>query len=128
MIPLRDNVPSKTTPVVNYALIAANAAVFAHELALGPKLSSFINAYGMVPLRYASPGLLHKLPWQRLATPFFSSMFLHGGWLHILANMWCLWIFGDNVEDAMGHLRYLVFYLLVGLVGGGTQLWAAWGS
>ena len=127
MLPLRVEPPAKTRPVVNYALIAANAAVFAHELALGRGLQAFVARYGLVPLRYASPGLLHKIgPWA--AIPFFSSMFLHGGWLHILANMWCLWLFGRHVESALGHLRYLAFYLLVGLAAGGVQVWASWGS
>ena len=128
MLPLRDNIPSKSAPIVNYALIAANAAVFAHELALGPHLSGFVNEMGLVPLRYASPGLVHRLPWDRLVAPFFVSMFMHGGWLHIVSNMWCLWIFGDNVEDAMGHFKYLLFYLLVGLAAASAQLWASWGS
>ncbi len=128
MLPLRDNVPTRTTPVVNYALIAANAAVFFHELSLGRGLERFIDRYGLVPGHYASLALAHRAGWQAFLAPFITSMFLHAGWLHILSNMWCLWIFGDNVEDAMGHARYLLFYLICGLAAAATQLWASWHS
>ena len=125
MLPLRDNIPCRTTPLVNYAIIAANAAVFYHELTLGRHLQHFMMTYGLVPANHVSPSLA-KIQHQLI--PFFSSMFIHGGWLHILSNMWCLWIFGDNIEDALGHLKYLLFYLLCGLAAAGAQLWAAWGS
>ena len=128
MLPLRDNVPTRTTPVVNYVLIAANVAVFFHELALGRGLQRFIDHYALVPLRYAATALIHKIGVTAWLAPFFTSMFLHGGWLHIIGNMWVLWIFGDNVEDALGHLRYLAFYLACGLAAAGTQLWASWRS
>jgi membrane associated rhomboid family serine protease len=72
--------------------------------------------------------MLHKLGWQLYFGPFLTSMFLHGGWLHILGNMWMLYIFGAAVEDRLGHGRYLAFYLLCGLASAGTQLWASWGS
>ena len=115
MLPLRDNVPTRTTPVVNYVLIAANVAVFFHELALGRGLQRFIDHYALVPLRYAAPALIHKIGVTAWLAPFFTSMFLHGGWLHIIGNMWVLWIFGDNVEDRLGHGWYLLFYLICGV-------------
>lgn len=128
MFPLRDNIPTRTVPFVNYALIAANAAAFAYELSLRGKLQKFLLWYGLVPLKYASPGLLDQLGPELYFGPFLTSMFLHGGWLHILSNMWTLYIFGDNVEDRLGHSRYLAFYLLSGLAAGFTQVWASWGS
>jgi membrane associated rhomboid family serine protease len=106
MIPLRDVIPSRTTPFVTVGIIAVNVLAFWFELSLSPGARQvFIREYGVVPAEFAWPGLL-------------SSMFLHGGWLHIVGNMWYLWIFGDNVEDRMGHGRYLVFYLLCGALAG----------
>lgn len=128
MIPLRDDIPSKTTPFVNYLLICANVAIFAHELALGRHLQGFLTEWGLVPLRYASTALAHKVGWAQWLAPWVTCMFLHGGWMHLISNMWCLWIFGDNVEDALGHGKFLAFYLLCGLAGGSAQVWASWGS
>jgi membrane associated rhomboid family serine protease len=106
MIPLRDVIPSRTTPYVTIGVIAVNVLAFWFELSLSPgSRQVFIREYGIVPAEFAWPAL-------------FSSMFLHGGWLHIVGNMWYLWIFGDNVEDRMGHGRYLVFYLLGGAMAG----------
>ena len=128
MFPIRDNVPVRRFPFVNFALIAANAYVFFRELAAGPKLERFIVAYGLVPLRYARPELLAKVGLKTYLAPFLTSMFLHGGWMHLISNMWVLYIFGDNIEDRLGHLRYLVFYLLCGVAAAGTQVWFSWGS
>lgn len=129
MFPIRDNVPVKTIPFVNFGLIAANGWVFFRELSMGPKaLDKFIFKYGLVPLHYARPELLDKIGLKAYLTPFFSSMFLHGGWMHVLSNMWVLFIFGDNIEDRLGHLRYLVFYLLSGLAAAAAQVWFSWGS
>ena len=116
MIPLRDVIPSRTPPFVTLALIAANVIVFVYELALpGPALTRFFYAHGLVPAEFT---------WATAV----SSMFLHSGWLHIGGNMLSLWIFGDNVEDRMGHARFLIFYLLVGLVATLAQAAADWGS
>jgi membrane associated rhomboid family serine protease len=101
MIPLRDVIPSRTTPVVTIAIIVVNALVFLYEFSLGPDVNQFIIAYGLIPAAFS---------WATLLT----SMFLHGGFLHVAGNMLYLWIFGDNVEDRMGHGRFLVFYLLCG--------------
>jgi membrane associated rhomboid family serine protease len=108
VIPLRDTIPSATVPVVNYALIALNVVVFVYEVSLGPSLDLFIAAHGLVPRDFEFWNLV-------------TSMFLHGGVGHILFNMLFLYIFGDNVEDRLGHGRYLVFYLLCGMAAGAVQ-------
>ena len=112
MFPLRDNIASKSFPFVTVALIAANALVFWHELTLGRRLGPFLDAHGLVPAHPSVEDLV-------------TSMFLHGGWTHAIGNLWTLWIFGDNVEDRLGHLRFLGFYLLCGLAAGGAQMLAA---
>ena len=108
MIPLRDVIPSRTTPVVTISLIAINALVFLREFTLGPEVNEFIIAYGLIPAAFS---------WATLLT----SMFVHGGFLHFAGNMLYLWIFGDNVEDRMGHGRFLAFYLLCGTVAALAQ-------
>jgi len=116
VIPLRDVIPSRTTPWVNLALILLNVLVFIFELTLpSHRLQAFIEVYGLVPAHFS---------WISAIT----AMFLHAGWLHLLGNLLSLWIFGDNVEDRMGHGRYLVFYLLTGLVANLAQTWANPGS
>ena len=120
MIPLKDKNPSHSFPFVNYLLIAANVIVFFYELSLGPGLDAFFVKYGLVPSRYFDAVANHTQLISRYV-PFFTSMFIHGGWLHIIGNMWFLFIFGDNVEDKLGHKRYLAFYLLSGLAAGGLQ-------
>ena len=103
MIPLRDVIPSRTTPYITVTIIVVNALVFVFELRLPlTDRARFIEVYGIVPASVASLSLL-------------TSMFLHGGWLHFLGNMLYLWIFGDNVEDRVGHGRFIVFYLTCGL-------------
>jgi len=103
MIPLRDSEPSLSTPFVTVSLIAVNALVFFYELSLDRfSLNHLIAAHGLIPAR------LHL-------DAFVTSMFLHGGWLHLIGNMWFLWIFGDNIEDILGHAKYLLFYLLCGV-------------
>jgi membrane associated rhomboid family serine protease len=122
MLPIRDTVRSHSFPAVNWALIGANSAVFLYEAALSPaRFNQLIAQYGLVPAR------LHLTDPQWVLThPFalvtlFTSMFLHGGWFHVISNMWFLYIFGDNVEDRMGSLRYLAFYLASGLVAALAQ-------
>lgn len=107
MIPLKDDIPSRRFPAINAALIAVNCAVFLYEAGQGAGLQQFIVRYGVVPARLLADG---SAGWPTILT----SMFLHGGWAHLLGNMLYLFIFGDNVEDALGHLRYLLFYLLCG--------------
>jgi membrane associated rhomboid family serine protease len=108
MIPLRDVIPSRTTPVVTISLIVLNALVFGHEFLLGDQVNEFIIAYGLIPAAFS---------WATVLT----SMFLHGGFLHFAGNMLYLWIFGDNVEDRFGHGRFFLFYLLCGAVAALAQ-------
>src|SRR5262249_27276012 len=117
MIPFRDNIPSRSFPFITVFIILVNVFVFLYELALGRYLEPFLFHYGVVPATvFAWPQ--SDLPLSAVTVPFFTSMFLHGGWLHLIGNMWYLWIFGDNVEDRLGHFTYLVFYLLCGLGAG----------
>ena len=112
MIPLRDIIPSRTTPIVTIALIVTNVLVFLFELSLGPAVNDFTLYFGLVPAAFS---------WVAV----FTSMFLHGGLFHVAGNMLYLWIFGDNVEDRMGHGRFLVFYLLCGIAAALAQTIAA---
>jgi len=117
MIPLRDNVPARGIPVVTLGLIAVNVIVFVRELSLPrPALEAMIYFWGVIPARLLFPfqHAFSEFPPGALLTPF-THMFLHGGWLHLIGNMWYLWIFGDNIEDAMGKVRFVSFYLLTGL-------------
>jgi membrane associated rhomboid family serine protease len=117
MLPLYDTVQARSFPIVNWTLIAINIVAFFIELSLGPDVERLVVALGVVPVRLlASPG-----PDQWLT--LFTSMFLHGGWAHLFSNMLALYIFGDNVEDRVGHGGYLVFYLLCGLAAGLTHVW-----
>ena len=108
MIPLRDVIPSRTTPYVTISLVVINALVFLYELGLGDQVNEFMFAFGLVPAFFTWPAVL-------------TSMFLHGGFLHVAGNMLYLWIFGDNVEDQMGHGRFLAFYLLCGVAAALAQ-------
>jgi membrane associated rhomboid family serine protease len=110
MIPLRDSQPSYSKPYVTISLIVVNALIFLYEISLDRfSLNHLIGVYGLIPDRLE----LYS---------FITSMFLHGGWLHIIGNMWFLWIFGDNVEDVLGHAKYLLFYLLCGIVAALVQV------
>jgi len=122
VIPLRDENPSGQTPYVTYGLILVNLLVFLYEVSLGPELQAFALQWGLVP-RLATAAMAGEgnFLWD-LSVPVFSSMFLHGGWLHLIGNCWYLWIFGDNVEDRLGHLRYLVFYLGAGVASGALHV------
>jgi len=111
MIPLRDDNPRRTVPVVTYVLIALNVLAFLWELSLGPRLEPALSSLAFIPARYWLPG-----HWGFDLFTIVASMFLHGGLMHIGSNMLYLWIFGDNVEDRLGHGRYLLFYLLCGFV------------
>jgi len=179
MIPLRDNVPSATTPVVTYTLMAVNLLVFFHEVSLKPAgLDAFFSKYALTAFEVTTGNSVSselpqfvaefraeaarnnvridpKADWLDIARsqaferwlrkrydrapddmlpkpisaterflPFLTSMFLHAGWMHLIGNMWFLWIFGDNVEDNLGHGRYVAFYLVAGLAGGLLQIFA----
>jgi membrane associated rhomboid family serine protease len=110
MIPLRDTQPSYTFPFITVALIVLNVAAFLYEFSMDPyELNFFIAQYGLIPTRFE---------WMDVLT----SIFLHGGWMHLIGNMWFLWIYGDNVEDILGHAQYLVFYLLCGIAASMVHL------
>ncbi len=127
MIPFRDDVPSRRYPVVTILIILLNVAVFLYELFLPQRaLAQFIGAYGLVPARLEAANPVQGAG--QTVISIFTSMFLHGGWLHLIGNMWYLWIFGDNVEDRMGHFRFLLFYLLCGFLGSAAHLYFNWGS
>ena len=120
MFPLRDTVPGRRPAVVVWALVFLNTLVFLHETQLaGSPLQQFLNQYALVPAHLTAPGGLAQY-WPTL----FTSMFLHGGWMHIIGNMWFLWIFGDNVEDRFGNLGFLVLYLVGGLAAGALEIFA----
>src|SRR3984893_11575929 len=109
MFPLRDTQPSYSKPVVTILLIVVNVLVFLFEFSLDPfTQNQFIEAYGLIPDQFHVANVI-------------TSMFLHGGWMHVLGNMWFLWIFGDNIEDILGHGKYLLFYLLCGVVAALAQ-------
>jgi membrane associated rhomboid family serine protease len=117
MIPIKDTVPRRTFPFVTMAIIAANGIVFLSELSMPEQqLNYFVYLFGLVPARYTHPswavhmGLPLDTYW-----PFITNTFLHGGWTHILSNMWSLYLFGDNVEDRLGHVRFFLFYLIAGI-------------
>jgi rhomboid family protein len=124
LIPIRDlDTPHTVTPVVNLLLIGANALAFFFELSLGERLNAFVMSAAFVPARIAQDGLSLGDLGPGLESALLS-MFLHGGWAHFLGNMLFLWIFGDNVEDRLGHVRYLIFYLLCGYAATLAHLWA----
>jgi len=121
MIPIRDTIRSKNYPVVNITIIVLNILLFFIELSQGEGLNRFIYTYGLVPARYSVPSISSYFS-------LISFMFLHGGLFHLLGNMWSLYIFGDNVEDRLGSLRYLLFYLLCGFASGLSHLVINWHS
>ena len=121
MIPLRDENPSGTTPVVTRVLIVANIALFLYELILGPELRAFMMDWGFVPRRLSAAWGAGAESVLEPTLTLVSSMFLHGGWAHVLGNLWYLWIFGDNVEDLLGPARFLGFYLIAGVCSAPTS-------
>jgi membrane associated rhomboid family serine protease len=122
MIPLRDTIPAKNYPVVNVTVIGVNLLVYLIQIGQGTGIGAFIDTYGLVPARYSLPQFASQFSTGHQVLSFFSFMFLHGGFWHLLGNMWSLYIFGDNVEDRLGPLRYLLFYLLCGLASGLSHL------
>jgi len=132
VIPLRDDITARRFPFVNLALIGLNVAAFVFELGLSPyRLGRFMDRAAVMPVLYT--GADHALsPLEAVLTSFdpglgrrvLVSMFLHGGWVHLLGNMLYLWIFGDNVEDRLGHLKYLAFYLLCGWTASYAHIWS----
>ncbi|MDI6803688.1 MAG: rhomboid family intramembrane serine protease [Bacteroidota bacterium] len=121
MIPLRDTNPRRTFPIVNYFFIGANVIIFFLQISLGKSYETAIYQFGLVPVRLMNDvqmfdfGLMTFLP-------IFSSMFMHGGWMHLIGNMLFLHVFGDNIEDRLGHVRYIFFYLLAGVGAAAGQI------
>ena len=130
MLPIRDDQPRYSTPWVNYFLIGLNLVIFFFEWSLDPRsLQLLVRQFGVVPSHVGaflsgSP----KYPLPAIVLPFFTSLFLHASWMHVIGNMWFLFIFGDNVEDYLGHFKYLVFYLLTGVLAMSTHLVMNMGS
>jgi hypothetical protein len=121
MIPLRDTNPHRTFPIVNYLFIGANVLIFFLQISLGKSYEAAIYQFGLIPVRLMNDmqmfdfGLMTFLP-------VFSSMFMHGGWMHLIGNMLFLHVFGDNIEDRLGHVRYIFFYLLAGVGAAAAQI------
>jgi membrane associated rhomboid family serine protease len=123
MLPIRDDQPRFITPYVTYFLIALNLIIYLFEATLDPEsFKTLLFQLGMIPAHVTGVflGGCESIP--AAVLPLLTSMFLHGSWSHVLANMWFLWIFGDNIEDYLGHFDYLVFYLLSGLVAAFAQI------
>jgi hypothetical protein len=118
MIPIRDTTPSKTMPIVNNTLIGINVVFFLVQLAHGAAQDHFVYLYGLVPAKFTVPQVSAYFSLGQKILSLFTFMFLHGGFIHLIGNMWSLYIFGDNVEDRLGSARYIVFYLLSGLASG----------
>ncbi len=141
MIPLSDSIPSRTTPLVNYIIIGTCSLAFLSQLASGDGGSRIVEQYGMIPIRLTDPdarpvirqrveirtsrGIAPAIVEHELAPPavppwltMITCMFLHGGWMHFLGNMWFLYVFGDNVEDRLGHLGFALLYLGTGIAAG----------
>ena len=120
MIPLKDTIFRQGFPIVTGVIIILNGIIFLYEISI-PKdmLQQLFYLFGVVPARYSYPSwaMVHGLPFDHYLT-FITAMFLHGGWLHIIGNMWFLYLFGSTVEDRLGHFRFLIFYLLAGLGAG----------
>ncbi len=128
MIPLRDSIRSKRFPYVNISLIIINVLVFFKEIILPAQyLNSFFYTYGIIPAQVTEQ-LFYGTSLITIGTPFITAMFIHGNWLHLLGNMLYLWIFGDNIEDRLGHLPYLLFYLMVGIIGSIAHILSVPGS
>jgi len=129
VIPLKDMTPRRSFPVMTLLLIAANTAVFIHQISLPARAAdAFIMTYGLVPAKISMALAGRHYTLAQALVPLFTCMFLHGGWLHIIGNMWFLWIFGANVEDRLGALPYLLFYLVCGIASGIAQALFSWGS
>ncbi|NLC76226.1 MAG: rhomboid family intramembrane serine protease [Clostridia bacterium] len=126
MIPLRDSIRPRRRPFVNWLIIGINIYAFILQLSLSPaELQQFFQQFGIIPARISGFefSMLFTGTWTPLL-PLFTAMFLHGGWWHLLGNMLYLWVFGDNIEDRLGHLGYLIFYLLMGIAASLTHVWS----
>jgi len=125
LLPLKDDNPTSSFPFVTIGLILANGLVFYHQITLDLAESQrFISQWGAIPYQITNGAVLHDAPLIPLPLTLFSSMFLHGGFLHLFGNMLYLWIFGNNVEDTLGHFRFFLFYLVCGLFAAAVQIFS----
>ncbi len=122
MIPIRDRNPSGTFPYVTIGIIIINIFIFLYELSLGSDLGSFLHQYGVVPVKVTHYFQTPDLTLIDTFFPLLSSTFLHAGFIHLIGNMWFLWIFGDNIEDRLGHIKYLAFYILCGAIASSAHI------
>jgi membrane associated rhomboid family serine protease len=123
LLPLKDDNPITSFPFVTIGIILANAAIFYHQLTIDLAAGQrFVFQWGAIPYQITHGEVIHVMPRIPLPLTLFSSMFLHGGFLHLFGNMLYLWIFGNNIEDALGHFRFLLFYLVCGLLAGTAQI------
>lgn len=120
MIPLRHTVPLRRRPIVTRALVIANSVVFLTQLFLGQQTEMLINAFGFIPARLVHPAAYGYSMFE-VAVTLVTSLFLHGGFVHLMGNMIYLWVFGGAVEDALGHVRYIVFFIVCGVIGSLTH-------
>jgi membrane associated rhomboid family serine protease len=118
MIPLRDKNPSMSIPFVTIILIVINGIVFLYEVSLGSQLHGLFVQYAIIPAKYFYQANLGGVAFIERFFPLLTSQFLHGGWFHVIGNLWFLWIFGDNVEDHLGHFTFILFYLFCGVAAG----------
>ncbi len=122
MIPIRDRNPSSTFPYITIGIIVINVSIFLYELSLGAEFDPFLNQYGIVPVNATRYYQASDLTFIDTFFPFISSTFLHAGFIHLIGNMWFLWIFGDNIEDKLGHFKYFVFYILSGIIASSVHV------
>ncbi len=115
MFPLKDDIPARRLPIVTMLIIALNCVVFVIELMAGRRVENIFLMYGITPARYTITDISDLFTLHEQAMPFLFSMFIHGGWMHLISNMWTLWVFGDNVEDKLGSFRFLIFYIIGGV-------------
>jgi membrane associated rhomboid family serine protease len=120
MIPLRHTLPPRTTPIVNRALVIANGIVFLTQIFLGGRTENVINLFGYIPARLTNPAAYGYSMFEVIVT-LITSLFLHGGFVHLIGNMIYLWVFGGAVEDALGHVRYAIFFVVCGAIGSLTH-------
>jgi membrane associated rhomboid family serine protease len=129
LIPLKNLDPRRSFPVVTLLLVIVNVMVFLHQLSLPPKAADvFVHAYGLIPAKISLALAGKRYSLEGAFIPLFTCMFLHGSFWHIVGNMWFLWIFGANVEDRLGSIPYLFFYLMCGIGSGLSQVLFSWGS
>ncbi len=122
MFPLRDTIPSNKFPFITISIIIINLVIFFYEVSLGQNLEIFIQNFGVIPAKFTTFWKEDPTQIAGLVITPFSSIFLHGGWMHVISNMWYLWIFGDNIEDRTGHFRFFIFYIICGLIANATHI------